>query len=151
MRDPGGVLIVRLRAGPRVCNLFSSFRLHLVQYSTSVAINYISEISSTARFDWRPSRAPKRSCCLRIHHVLLLPTSTFCLVASSPELRSARSLRQTQALNKGFPTSPGATWEGFSLSRYVAYFEFLPSPVHFTSASCNTQPLWPQTTILRSP
>jgi len=143
MRDPGGVLIVRLRAGPRVCNLFSSFRLHLVQYSTSVAINYISEISSTARFDWRPSRAPKRSCCLRIHHVLLLPTSTFCLVASSPELRSARSLRQTQALNKGFPTSPGATWEVSSLSRYVLDLEFVTSPARFTSTSRNTQPLWP--------
>ena len=36
-----------------------------------------------ACFDWRPSRAPKCTHCLQTHHVLLLPTSTFCLVTSS--------------------------------------------------------------------
>jgi len=66
------------------------------------------------------------------------PTSIFCLVASSPELRSARSLLHPQALNKSFRTSPGATQERCSLSRYVLDFEFVPSSARFTLASHNT-------------
>ena len=79
------------------------------------------------------------------------PTSAFCIVTSSPELRSARSLLHPQALNKGFPTSPGATRERCSLSRYVLDFEFVPSSARFASTSRNTRPLWLRGTFLRSP
>jgi len=87
MRDLGGVLVVPLHAGLRVCNLSSSFHLHLVQYSTSVATNYIYKISSMVRFDLRPSRAPKRTRFLRIHHILFLSQFNLlshCLVPWTP-------------------------------------------------------------------
>src|SRR6188768_2330972 len=70
--DLGGVLVVPLRAILRVFTLSSSFRLRLVQYSTSEAINHIFEISSTFRFDWIPFRVSRRACCLGTPHVLLL-------------------------------------------------------------------------------
>jgi len=40
---------------------------------------------------------------------------------------------------------------GASLSRYVPDLEFVTSAARFASTSRNTQPLWPQTTFLKSP
>jgi len=87
MRDPGGVLVVPLRAGPRVCNLSSSFHLYLAQYSTSVATNYIYKISSMVHFDLHPSRTPKCTRFLQIHHILFLSQFNLlshCLVPWTP-------------------------------------------------------------------
>jgi len=52
---------------------------------------------------------------------------------------------------QGLSNEPCCDLGGFLLSRYVAYFEFLPSPARFASALHNTQRLRPQTTFLRSP
>ena len=48
-------------------------------------------------------------------------------------------------------TSLCVTREVSSLSRYVPNLEFVTSPARFASTSHNTQPLWPQTTFLKSP
>ena len=69
------------------------------------------------------------------------PTLTFCLVASFPELRLARSLPLLKALNEGFPTSTGVTREIHSLSRYVPYSGTSPSPTRFASDLGSTWPL----------
>jgi len=122
MHDPGGVLVVPLRAGPRVCNLSSSFHLHLAQYSTSVATNYIYKISSMVHFDLRPSRTPKCTRFLQIHHILFLSQFNLlshCLV----------------------PWTPLAT----------IITSYTKSQQRLANTSHNTQLLWPQTTFLKSP
>ena len=60
------------------------------------------------------------------------PTSAFPIVASSPELRLARSLRLLKALENSFPTSLGAIPEVRSLSRYVLDSNRVPSSSLFS-------------------
>ena len=48
-------------------------------------------------------------------------------------------------------TSLCATQEVSLLFRYVLDLEFVTSPARFISTSRNTQPLWPQTTFIKSP
>jgi len=72
-RDLGGVLVVPLRPGLQACTLSSSFRLHLAQYSISMATNHNYEISSMVRFDWIPSRISRWARWLGTPNALLLP------------------------------------------------------------------------------
>ena len=54
-------------------------------------------------------------------------------------------------INETHRTSLCAIREVSSLSGYVRDLEFVTSSARFASTSCNTQPLWPQTTFLKSP
>ena len=86
-RIPRGAAVVSLRAGLSISALFNSFRLRFWLHSTSVARNYIFEISLTTRFDWRPSQIFRCARCLATRHVLLLSlfdVSSCCTVPSSP-------------------------------------------------------------------
>jgi len=86
-RNPRGTVVVSLRAELPLSALSNLFRLRFGLHSTSAATDYITEISLTTRFDWRPSQIFKCACCLTMCHVLLLSlfdVSSCCTVPSAP-------------------------------------------------------------------
>jgi len=86
-RIPRDAVIVSLHARLPLSALSNSFCLRFWLHSTSVATDYIFEISLTTRFDWRPSQIFRCARCLATHHVLLFSlfeVSSCCTIPSAP-------------------------------------------------------------------
>ena len=73
------------------------------------------------------------------------------LIASERKKLSPSCFLHRFRINETHRTSLCANREVSSLSRYVPDLEFVTSAARFASTSRNTQPLWPQTTFMKSP